>query len=215
MTTLPSLWLLVWLLVPSAAIARIHFSHGQRLFQQHDYRRALEEFTTAAESSPTEVPDLWFDIGQCHRNLGHARQAVAAFERYLVLKPDAADREKVRTLIVALGGRVAAVEVTPAPLVIAPPPDEPTPTPSLTPADPKPDAAAIAAPAAVPLIPPADAPPARPHRRWKLWTGVAVGVALVAVGVGLGVGLGTSGGGGSSAAPPMLGSAATFDTRGH
>ncbi|MCU1277043.1 MAG: hypothetical protein JWM53_589, partial [bacterium] len=54
------------------------------------------------------------------------------------------------------------------------------------------------------------------HRRWKLWTGVAVGVALVAVGVGLGVGLGTANGtSGPPAALPTLGSSATFDTRGH
>ena len=36
MTTLPSLWLLVWLLAPSASLARIHFAHGQRLFRDHD-----------------------------------------------------------------------------------------------------------------------------------------------------------------------------------
>ena len=60
-------------------------------------------------------------------------------------------------------------------------------------------------------------PPAKAHRRWKVWTGVAIGVAVVAVGVGLGVGLGTAGGNGGSPSvmTPTLGSAATFDTRNH
>ncbi|MCU1278488.1 MAG: hypothetical protein JWM53_2034 [bacterium] len=210
---------IVLLAAPSEAVSRAHFGKAQKAFAQHDWRRALEEFTATSESTPTELPDLWFDIGQCHRNLGHARQAVAAFERYLALKPDAPDRDKVRTLIVTLGGHVSDDSAPPpAPVVVAAP-DEPMPGPSIAP-DPKPIVATTAAPASVPLIPPADSPPPAPHRRWKLWTGVAVGVALVAVGVGLGVGLGTANGSGSSgtmvpAGVPSLGSSATFDTRGH
>ena len=122
---------IVLLAAPSEAVSRAHFAKAQKAFAAHDWRRALDEFTSAGEAAPDELPDLWFDIGQCHRNLGHPRLAVAAFERYLALKPDAADRERVRGLVVALGGRPAtasasaAPEVTPpaeVPLLAAPPP---------------------------------------------------------------------------------------------
>ena len=214
---------IVLLAAPSEAVTRAHFAKAQKAFAQHDWKHALDEFAATSETTPTELPDLWFDIAQCHRNLGHARQAVAAFERYLALKPDAPDRDKVRSLIVALGGHVSVSDdAPPAAPIAAAVPDEPSPPAAgSAPSDPKPAASAIAATESVPLIPPADAPPTRPHRRWKLWTGVAVGVALVAAGVGLGVGLGTASGGGGGggamqpAGVPSIGSSTTFDTRGH
>jgi tetratricopeptide (TPR) repeat protein len=206
---------IVLLAAPSEAVSRAHFAKAQKSFTQHDWRHALDEFTAASESSPTELPDLWFDIAQCHRNLGHARLAVAAFERYLSLKPDAPDRDKVRALIVSLGGKPPpAEEPAPAAPVATPAPIEPSPAV----VDAKPDVSVAARPA-LPLVPTSDAPPARRNRHWKVWTGVAVGVAVAALGVGLGVGLGTSSHSsstGTSLSPtPSLGTGITFDTRGH
>ena len=206
---------IVLLAAPSEALTRVHFAKAQKAFAAHEWRHALDEFAAASEAAPEELPDLWFDIAQCHRNLGHPRLAVAAFERYLALKPDAADRERVRALIVSLGGKPppAIVADEPAPVEKAAPAPalsvDSVPSMVTPPVEPKPQVAAV------PLVPLADAPPPpKAHRRWKVWTGVAVGVAAVALGVGLGVGLGT---GGPSMTPttPSLGSAATFDTRGH
>ena len=208
MSALPSLLLIVWLLAPSAAISRVHFIHGQRLFQQRDYRRALEEFTTAAEAAPGELPDLWFDIGQCHRNLGHARLATLAFEHYLALAPDAADRAKVQAMIVQLGGHVAPESGA------ASPPSEPVPeapaAASAAPTPPAPESApAVATPSAATLTASLPAPAPSHRRRWLIWGGVAGGVVVGALAIGLGVGLS-----GGHAASPMLGSGGTFDTRG-
>jgi tetratricopeptide (TPR) repeat protein len=203
----------VLLAAPSETLSRAHFAKAQKAFAQHDWRHALDEFTGAVEASPAELPDLWFDIAQCHRNLGHARQAAAAYTRYLSLAPDAPDRDKVRALIVTLGGKpppddAPAVAAPPAPIAAAA--LDPAPAPAAPSVAVKP---AVAVAATLPLVPPADAPPPAPkHRHWKLWTGVAVGVALVAVGVGLGVGLGTQSGA-MTPATPALGTAATFDTR--
>jgi tetratricopeptide (TPR) repeat protein len=204
---------LVLLAAPSEAVSRAHFAKAQKSFTQHDWRHALDEFTAASESAPSELPDLWFDIAQCHRNLGHQRQAAAAFTRYLALAPEAPDRDKVRSLILSLGGKLDEPP--------APPPPAPAlsaPAPSIDPA-PLPAPAPEPAPAtttALPLVPPADAPPPpKAHRHWKVWTGVAVSVAAVALGVGLGVGLGMQSGSSSSPPVPALGSAATFDTRPH
>jgi hypothetical protein len=210
---------------PSDAVSRAHFAKAQKAFAQHDWRRALDEFTAAGESATSEVPDLWFDIGQCQRNLGHPRQATAAFERYLTLAPDAPDHDRVRALIVTLGGRPPPLLAPPAP---PPPVEEPAPAPVVAPASTLAPPPVIATSpvepppsvAALPLVATSEAPPPPPrrNRHWKVWTGVAIGVAVVALGVGLGVGLGTAGSGNSSGgmtATPSLGSAGTFDTRSH
>jgi tetratricopeptide (TPR) repeat protein len=198
---------------PSETVSRAHFVKAQKSFTQHDWRHALDEFTAANETAPSELPDLWFDIAQCHRNLGHQRQAAAAFTRYLALSPDAPDRDKVRALIVSLGGKLDdPAPPAPAPILTAPAPLPISVAPAPPPA-PEPEPVATSA---LPLVPPADAPPPpKAHRHWKLWTGVAVGVAAVALGIGLGVGLGMQSQSGPSMPVPSLGSAATFDTRGH
>jgi tetratricopeptide (TPR) repeat protein len=199
---------------PSETVSRAHFVKAQKSFTQHDWRHALDEFTAASETAPSELPDLWFDIAQCHRNLGHQRQAAAAFTRYLALAPDAPDRDKVRALIVSLGGKLDDPPPPPPQPMLTPP----APAPSIDPAPaPAPEPPPVATNAALPLVPPADAPPPpKAHRHWKVWTGVAVGVAAVALGVGLGVGLGMqSNGSPTPAMVPSLGSAATFDTRSH
>jgi tetratricopeptide (TPR) repeat protein len=215
---------LVLLATPSEALSRAHFVKAQKAFAQHDWRRALDEFTGAVESAPNELPDFWFDIAQCHRNLGHARQAAAAFTRYLLLAPDAPDRDKVRAQIVSLGGKpppddaaapVAATPIAPGPRIdLAPPPPADAPPVAAAPVDAAPAVTAAAMPATAPVDAP---PPPRAHRHWKAWTGVAVGVAVAALAVGLGVGLGTQSSSSSAMTPPTpsLGSAATFDTRGH
>jgi hypothetical protein len=207
---------IVLLAAPSEAVSRAHFVKAQKSFTQHDWRRALDEFTAASEAAPNELPDLWFDIAQCHRNLGHQRQAAAAFTRYLALAPEAPDRDKVRSLIVSLGGKLddPPIAPSPTPALVAPAPAlDAAPAPASPP-----EPAPAATKAALPLVPPADAPlPPKAHRHWKVWTGVAVGVAAVALGVGLGVGLGMQNSSSTSSPPmvPTLGSAATFDTRGH
>jgi hypothetical protein len=209
---------------PSEAVSRAHFVKAQKSFAQHDWRKALDEFTAASESAPVELPDLYFDIAQCHRNLGHARQAVLAFEKYLALKPEAADRQKVRALIVQLGGKVAeeaAVVAVEEPVVEAPQSLVASPAPSFT--SPSPITSTITT---TPTITPTSTsgaakidlvaePVAKPKRRWPIWVGVGAAVGLTAIAVGVGVGVGTSSSHGATPGTPMLGSAGTFDTRGH
>ncbi|MDB4970113.1 MAG: hypothetical protein JWN44_5802 [Myxococcales bacterium] len=239
-------WVLTIVLAatPAEALSRVHFQRAQKLFAQHDYRRALDEFTVASENAPTELPELYFDIAQCHRNLGHARQAVLSFQHYLALRPDAPDRVQVRAMIVQLGGRAPAEDGAPAAeppaasgamvasssgsfapsspsgassLALSPPPSasEPSATGKELSST---SAGQPGAPTeASPLLTATQSPPEHAHRRrWPIWVGVAAGVAVTAVAVGLGVGLSSSGNGAAPApSSPTLGSAGTFDTRGH
>jgi hypothetical protein len=236
--------LIVALAAPSAALPTAHFVRAQRLFAQGHFREALDEFTAASEAAPREVPDLWFDIGQCHRNLGNARQAVHAYRRYLALRPDAPDRARVVAMIEKLGGNVddlpdpahetrsavvlasnanvSAVPAEPLPSV-APSGESPSPPAStLAPAS---DTSAPPDPArpSVELIPThgPDAPPPKKRRTWPIWVGVSAAVASVAaVGIGLGVGLSNNSAATMGGMHPMmpgtnLGTSVTIDTRGH
>jgi hypothetical protein len=237
--------LVVALAAPSAALPSAHFVRAQKMFAQGHFREALDEFTAASEAAPREVPDLWFDIGQCHRNLGNARQAVHAFRRYLALRPEAPDRARVVAMIEKLGGNVddlpdpahearqAVVLASNANISAAPaePPPSPTPpgegpSPPASTLPPSSDTPAAPDPArpSVELIPThgPDAPRPQKRRTWPIWVGVSVAVASVAaVGIGLGVGLSNNSAATMSGMHPTmpsgtnLGTSVTIDTRGH
>jgi tetratricopeptide (TPR) repeat protein len=222
---LVSALVLVLFATPASSVSRTHFARAQKLFAQERYRQALDEFTAASEKAPEEIPDLYFNIGQCHRNLGQLRQARIAFEHYLALRPDAADRKQVVALLAMLGGRapVETVEQTEEPSAPAPvePPVEvaTTPTATATPVAVAPSEAPSAVrPELVASEPPA--PRSEVHRRrWPIWVGVAAGTVAIGLGVGLGVYYGTAASSHAAtvtpAPAPMLGSTVMFDTRGH
>jgi tetratricopeptide (TPR) repeat protein len=209
---------------PPTALVRVHFARGQRLFTQQRFADALGEFEAAAAAAPREVAELYFNIGQCQRNLGRARPAIAAFERYLDLRPDAPDRKQVRAIVARLhAGLPGPEQPEVAPATVAAPevaPRAPEAAPATVPT------ASVRLELTTPAAPPPspalavgssgarDAAPApRPlYQRWWFWTGV--GGAVVATSLGLYAGLHN----GSSGAPQMmepLGSAGTFDTRRH
>jgi len=223
--------LLFALVTPSADAARAHFAKGQKLFVDQKYKEALREFEAAQKAAPREVADLYFNIGQCNRNLERVRPAIAAFERYLELKPDAPDRKQVRSMLTKLRAKL--------------PPDEDTPSDGEPPLaqviasdlDPKPatvePAAAVepapAEPAAAPVklelpkeSPPEPAqaalatqePPAASthvYERWWFWAAVGGAVVTTTAGLYAGFHHGSSPG---MTPMQMLGSAGTFDTRG-
>jgi tetratricopeptide (TPR) repeat protein len=109
-----------------ADTVRGHFARGQRLFGEERYEEALREFEQASTLSPVEMADFYFNIGQCQRHLGQARRAIAAFERYLELKPDTDDRQQVRGMIARLRARARAEPPLDAATALAPePPAEP------------------------------------------------------------------------------------------
>jgi tetratricopeptide (TPR) repeat protein len=127
---MPSLALLLILQVGTAGAGadsvRGHFARGQRLFVEERYEEALHEFEQASALSPVEMADFYFNIGQCQRHLGQARRAIAAFERYLELKPDADDRQQVRGMVARLRARARSEPpLDPATALAPEPPAEP------------------------------------------------------------------------------------------
>ena len=114
--------------------ARAHFRRGETHFAMGRFAPALKEYEAAYELKP--LPGFLFNIGQCHRNLGHLEEAVFSFKRYLRLKPDAANRAAVEELVAELERQIAAQKATKPPAVtgpigptapLVPPPPPPTP----------------------------------------------------------------------------------------
>jgi len=145
-------------------LARDKFVEGRVQFAAQHYEQALQLFQEAYKLAP--YPDLLFNIGRCHQQMGHFREALDAYERFLAVNPGDDD---VRARAEDMRRRAAD---EPPPITSGEP--EPSPTPA-----PQPSLAPIT------VTTPAPTPV---YRKWWLWTAV-VGVAAIALGVGLGVGL--------------------------
>ncbi len=121
------------------ARAKAYFDEGQADFKLGRFEEALDEYTHAYEILP--LPDLLFNIAQCHRNLQNYARALFFLEGYLRdtehSKARGRDRPAVERLMAELRqleaeriAREAARPVTTATitrevLVEVPPPEEP------------------------------------------------------------------------------------------
>ena len=74
----------------TTSTAKQHYYKGEKLFALGRFRDALAAYEAAFEVDP--LPELLFNIGQCHRNLGDYRSAVFSFRKYLRLRPAAPNR---------------------------------------------------------------------------------------------------------------------------
>ncbi|MFO8072022.1 MAG: tetratricopeptide repeat protein [Polyangia bacterium] len=78
-------------------LARDHFEKGRDRFRAGRYREAIEHFELAYELAP--APEILYNIGRCHEELGEESNAVDNYEMYLRMSPEAEDREEVRARI--------------------------------------------------------------------------------------------------------------------
>lgn len=67
--------------------AQTLLKEGAQKYQQGAYEEALESFSRAYATF--DSPKLLFNIGQAHRALGHALEAIYAFEKFVELTTDA------------------------------------------------------------------------------------------------------------------------------
>ncbi len=66
--------------------AQALYAEGETAYAGGNFESALASFNAAYELIP--VPGLLFNIGQCHRKLGHHEEAAEFFKRYLVEETD-------------------------------------------------------------------------------------------------------------------------------
>ncbi|HUU22288.1 MAG TPA: tetratricopeptide repeat protein, partial [Phycisphaerae bacterium] len=88
------------------AEARQHFEKGTLRFDEARYEEAIANFEAAYEI--TGAPEILYNIGRCHEELGHDRTAVTYYERYLDQQPDAADAAEARERMERLRPAAAA-----------------------------------------------------------------------------------------------------------
>lgn len=99
--------------VPAAAradepSARAHYASGRAYYDQGRYEDALREFEEAFRAAPDpQKAAMVFNVAQAQERLGRIGDAVASFQRYLELSPNAEDRSTVEERIRTLQGRLA------------------------------------------------------------------------------------------------------------
>jgi len=102
--------------------ATAHFERGTRLYQVGEYAQALEAFKAGHLEEPD--PSFLFNIAQAHRQLGHPREAITFYRRFLSLDPATpmrADVERrIRDLEAEANRPSAPIPPPPRPLAFSP-----------------------------------------------------------------------------------------------
>ena len=96
------------------AEARRHHAIATRAYDLAEYEAALNEFKEAYRINGD--PAFLFNIGQCHRKLGHPADAVTFYRTYLRRAPDTPHRPEVEKFIADL----EAIPPAPPPPAAAP-----------------------------------------------------------------------------------------------
>ncbi len=173
-------------MAPSAAAedkaaARQAYAEGSKYYDLGQYTEALEAFKRAYWNY--ETPPFLYNMAQCHRALGHKREAIELYRSYLRKASDAPNREEVQRIVAELNAALEKEKNT-----------SPT-SPSKTVATANKPTSGDSQTRAVPVVGTTVAASAPPEKKpvWErgwVW-GIVGGVvaAGVAVGVGVGVGL--------------------------
>ena len=80
-------------------------SKGYVLLKMGKYSEALQVFLEAADKDPT-IGEIYLHLGQVHEKLGDAPAMIAAYQRYLELTPEAANRASVEAKLLRQSVRV-------------------------------------------------------------------------------------------------------------
>ncbi len=75
-----------------------HYEEGNKLSDQKEYDKALEEYKTA-ESFYHDIPELHYNMGWLYGKLGVAQEAIKHLKEYIALKPQAEDINEVLVYI--------------------------------------------------------------------------------------------------------------------
>ena len=93
--------------------AKEYFLKGKKAYEQGLYEEAMKNFKLARAVRPS--PILEYNIARCFDKLGQTTEAINAYKRYLVFRPNASNRETVEARIAALKAS------SPRPVAPAPP----------------------------------------------------------------------------------------------
>lgn len=148
-----------------------HFDKGTRLYQVGEYAQALEEFKAGHIAEPD--PSFIYNIAQCHRQLGHTKEAAVIYRRFLALDPTTSLHADVERKIAELEGQIRKDAGT---IASAAPSQPPLPVNSVT-------AGVGPGQTGGPSAPVASE---RRSSRWPLWVGGALTLAFAGSAIALG-----------------------------
>lgn len=92
-----------------AAAARAHFVSGVEHYRARRYRDAIRELQVSR--SLVSNPEIWFNVGRAHEQLGELQLAVDHYRSYLRDRPEAKDGADVQARIVELEQRMEAAQL--------------------------------------------------------------------------------------------------------
>ena len=142
--------------------ARAAYQAASQHYDLGEYQQALEGFTEAYRNF--EDPAFLFNIAQCHRALGHKREAVGFYKSYLRKSSAPDNADEVRKIVADL--ERATAEESRSSAVSRSVTSNETPRLAVT-----------------------SSPPPKHSKLWIL--GVVAGVVIAGAAIGIGVGLGT------------------------
>ena len=77
--------------------AKALFAEANQHYSLGEFDQAMTSYSLAYRLEP--LPAFLFNIAQCHRKLGHYKDAIAMYQNYLVGVPDAPNKDVVDSLI--------------------------------------------------------------------------------------------------------------------
>ena len=90
------------------AKAKALFAEGNQHYSLGEFDQAMASYSLAYRLKP--LPAFLFNIAQCHRKLGHFKDAIAMYQNDLVGVPDATNKDVVESLIKEAKDRQAEEE---------------------------------------------------------------------------------------------------------
>ncbi len=105
---------------PATRQAKAEFDQAEKHYYRAEFRDALRHYQAALKHK--RLPALYFNIAQCHRQLGEAAKARFFYKLYLERRPRAANRAEVQRRIQQMERRIAAARVRSAKAQKPPPP---------------------------------------------------------------------------------------------
>jgi Flp pilus assembly protein TadD len=87
----------------------LHLLQGQAFLRDREFEQALEELQAAEKLNP-DLPRLYYALGLAHQQLGHNREAIAAFELEARRAPQDASTLYYLALVLEADGKADAAE---------------------------------------------------------------------------------------------------------
>ena len=83
--------------------ARAHYELAEKSYQKAEFRKALDDYLKVLDYIERDsIPEMYFNIAQCHRQLGEVEKALFYYRLFLSKSPTSPLRPEVEKHVAAL-----------------------------------------------------------------------------------------------------------------